>query len=76
MAIISTIISKCLIALIELYRLTISCFLGPCCRFEPHCSRYAIEAIKAHGCLKGIWLAAWRILRCHPFHSGGIDPIP
>ena len=65
-----------LIALIRLYRFVIGGVLGPCCRFEPSCSAYAIEAIKMYGCLQGIYLTALRILRCHPWHPGGIDPVP
>ncbi|MBI3909775.1 MAG: membrane protein insertion efficiency factor YidD [Armatimonadetes bacterium] len=48
----------------------------PCCRFYPSCSHYSLEAIKVHGPWKGGWLALARILRCHPFHPGGYDPVP
>ena len=58
------------------YQLLISPILGPRCRFTPTCSHYAIEAIKTHGTMKGSWLALKRILKCHPLHSGGSDPVP
>lgn len=58
------------------YRFAFSLLLGHCCRFEPSCSCYAIEAIEIYGCLKGCHLAFWRLLRCHPWHPGGIDPVP
>ena len=64
-----------LIGLIRLYRYLISGFLGNCCRFEPSCSAYAIQAIEAFGCIKGSFLIVRRVLRCHPFHPGGWDPI-
>lgn len=65
-----------LIGLIRGYRMFISPLLPPVCRYQPTCSRYAIEAIEQHGVLKGTWLAGARICRCHPFHSGGYDPVP
>ncbi|MCI3920152.1 membrane protein insertion efficiency factor YidD [Paenibacillus sp. TRM 82003] len=61
---------------IHVYRKVISPLLPPSCRFYPTCSAYALEAIDAHGPLRGGWLAAKRIARCHPFHPGGIDPVP
>ncbi len=76
MATISHSITACLIAIIRFYRFAISSLLGHCCRFEPSCSSYAMEAIKMHGCLKGCRLSLWRILRCHPWHAGGVDPVP
>jgi len=65
-----------LIGLIKLYRLLISPILGNCCRFYPSCSCYAETAIQQHGIFKGIFLTAYRLLRCHPFHPGGYDPVP
>jgi putative membrane protein insertion efficiency factor len=61
---------------IVFYRRFISPLKPPTCRFHPTCSQYALEAIEAHGALRGSWLAIKRILRCHPFHPGGIDPVP
>ena len=48
----------------------------PSCRFHPTCSSYAVEAVQVHGALRGLWLASARILRCHPWHPGGFDPVP
>ena len=50
--------------------------LPPCCRYTPTCSEYAMQAVEKYGAVKGGWLAAKRILRCHPFHEGGYDPVP
>lgn len=65
-----------LLALIYVYRLIISPYLPPCCRFTPSCSTYALEALKRHGLWKGFWLTCWRLLRCQPFCKGGYDPVP
>jgi uncharacterized protein len=65
-----------LIGLIRGYRLLISPLLGQNCRFQPTCSQYAIEAIDRFGLWRGSGLAVRRILRCHPFHPGGYDPVP
>ena len=59
----------------RLYKRFISPIMPPACRFEPTCSVYAAEAIETHG-LRGLGMALWRILRCHPFHPGGFDPVP
>lgn len=69
-------LASCLMAVIRVYRFLISMLLGNCCRFEPTCSAYAMEAIKRHGTCKGSYLAVRRLLRCHPWHPGGIDPVP
>ncbi|MGD8925421.1 MAG: membrane protein insertion efficiency factor YidD, partial [Thioalkalispiraceae bacterium] len=58
-----------LIALIKVYRFVLSPYIGQHCRFTPTCSQYAIEAIELHGSLKGTWLAARRLSKCHPFHT-------
>ena len=65
-----------LVALIRGYQYALRPMLGANCRFAPSCSDYAREAIVKHGALKGMWLAARRIARCHPYHSGGYDPVP
>jgi uncharacterized protein len=65
-----------LIGLIALYRLTLSGWLGGQCRFSPTCSRYAEEAVRTHGAIKGGLLATRRVLRCNPFGRGGLDPVP
>jgi uncharacterized protein len=62
--------------LITLYQKAISPALPPSCRFVPTCSQYAKEAIMRHGFIKGSYFAARRLLRCHPFHAGGYDPVP
>ncbi len=64
------------LAVIRFYRYAISPALPPACRFAPSCSRYAEEALRAHGLFRGAWYAMRRLLRCHPWHSGGDDPIP
>lgn len=66
----------CLIKFIRAYRFTISLMLGHCCRFEPTCSTYMMNAIEHHGSLKGVYLGLRRLLCCHPWHPGGYDPTP
>ena len=68
--------SRLLQALIRGYRYFVSPWLGNNCRFVPSCSEYASEAIGKYGALKGSWLAAWRLCRCHPWCDGGYDPVP
>jgi putative membrane protein insertion efficiency factor len=65
-----------MLALIRLYQLTLSGWLGGQCRFYPTCSQYAREAIQVHGASRGSALSTWRILRCGPFTEGGFDPVP
>ena len=65
-----------LILLVRAYQVTLSPLFSGCCRFEPSCSNYMIEAIQAHGALKGTLLGIWRLLRCHPFGKSGYDPVP
>ena len=68
-------LSKLLIYLVRFYQKYISPLKGPTCRFYPTCSQYSIEAIKKYGALKGIYLTMRRLLKCHPFHTGGYDPL-
>ena len=65
-----------LVLLVRLYRALVSPLLPQACRFHPSCSAYALGALQRHGALRGSWLAARRLSRCHPFHPGGIDPVP
>jgi len=65
-----------LIIIIRLYQYTLSPLIGNQCRFYPTCSHYAVDAIKAYGPLQGGRLAAKRLLKCHPWHEGGFDPVP
>jgi putative membrane protein insertion efficiency factor len=65
-----------LLALVWLYRIAISPWLGVNCRYEPTCSEYALQALREHGAFRGIWLAAKRIGRCHPWGGHGYDPVP
>jgi putative membrane protein insertion efficiency factor len=64
------------LALIRLYQRTLSPLLGSHCRFHPTCSAYTAEAISRHGFFKGVYLGLRRLLRCHPLHAGGFDPVP
>lgn len=70
------VIARLLISLLRAYKRWISPLLGPLCRFHPTCSVYAMEAIARHGALRGSGLAIRRVLRCHPLHPGGHDPVP
>ena len=65
-----------IIVLIRAYQLVLSPILGPRCRFLPTCSEYTLEAVRSHGAIRGLWLGLRRILRCHPLHPGGLDPVP
>ncbi|WLR46855.1 membrane protein insertion efficiency factor YidD [Halobacillus litoralis] len=65
-----------MIALIQFYRKGISPFFPPSCRFQPTCSEYGLEAFRRFGFFKGSYLTVKRILKCHPFHPGGFDPVP
>ena len=61
---------------IRVYQLSVGILLRGACRFVPSCSRYSGEAIRRHGATRGLWLTVSRIARCHPFHPGGVDPVP
>lgn len=65
-----------LLWLIRGYQVAISPLLGPRCRFYPSCSEYSMESLRRHGVLRGLWLTVRRIVRCHPWHPGGYDPVP
>ena len=65
-----------LVALIRLYRVSLAGLFGGQCRFHPSCSRYAEQAIREHGAIRGVGMSAWRLLRCNPFGKGGLDPVP
>jgi hypothetical protein len=65
-----------LVGAVRAYQWTIRPILGCNCRFWPSCSEYAIEAVRTHGALRGAGLAGRRLLRCHPWHPGGVDPVP
>ena len=64
------------VGLIRLYQRTLSRLLPATCRYRPSCSEYVVQAVQAHGVVKGLWLGLRRILRCHPFAAGGYDPVP
>lgn len=70
------IVRKMIIGPIWAYRYFISPFLGSNCRYYPSCSAYAIESVEKHGAIAGGWIAFKRIIRCHPWHEGGVDPVP
>ena len=71
-----TVFLKALLYTIRAYQMIVSPFLRPACRFYPSCSNYAFEALRRHGIFRGVFLSGKRILKCHPFHPGGIDPVP
>lgn len=71
-----SIAARILLGLIRLYQFTLSALMGKQCRFYPSCSHYTAEAIRRHGALRGGYLGAGRILRCHPWNPGGVDPVP
>ena len=72
----AAVIDRLVIAALRTYKRFLSPLLGQRCRFEPSCSTYAMQAVARYGALKGGWLAAKRIGRCHPLHPGGHDPVP
>jgi len=65
-----------LIGFLRAYRLLVSPLYGQVCRYHPSCSAYALDAVRRHGSLRGSWLAARRLVRCHPWAAGGYDPVP
>ena len=67
---------RALISLVQVYRTWISPMRPPTCRFTPTCSEYAVEALSAHGAVKGVYLSTIRLLKCGPWHRGGWDPVP
>ena len=75
-ALLELLVLQALLFPIRLYRRLLSPLLPPACRFHPSCSQYALDALTTHGPVRGGWLAARRLARCHPFHPGGLDPVP
>ena len=73
---IKRLLTKVFLLLIKFYQQCISPLTPAACRYTPTCSEYAVQAIRKYGCLRGGYLAVKRILRCHPFHEGGYDPVP
>jgi hypothetical protein len=69
-------LARPLIALVRCYQRWVSPGLPPHCRFHPTCSAYAVEALRVHGLFVGLTLAVWRLLKCAPWHPGGVDPVP
>jgi putative membrane protein insertion efficiency factor len=69
-------LTRAVVVLLDFYKRAISPWMPPACRFEPTCSVYAREAIVRYGLAKGTWLAFKRLMRCHPLHAGGFDPVP
>ncbi|MEH7414627.1 membrane protein insertion efficiency factor YidD [Neobacillus drentensis] len=69
-------LKKIFISLIRFYQVVISPIKPPSCRFYPTCSQYGLEAVQRFGAIKGGWLTIKRISKCHPFHPGGVDPVP
>ncbi len=68
--------NRLLIGVVRLYQVALSPLLPVSCRYSPSCSVYAIEALERYGAVRGSWLALRRLGRCHPFHTGGYDPVP
>jgi uncharacterized protein len=71
-----SVLSRLCVLTIRGYQVTLSPLLPTGCRYTPSCSQYAVEAIERYGALRGMWMGARRILRCHPFRRGGYDPVP
>ena len=73
---VSRLVATIIIAIVRAYKVVLSPLFSGCCRFEPSCSTYCIEAVKRHGPWKGSWLTVKRLLRCRPFGGHGYDPVP
>lgn len=71
----NSIAQNLVLALLRGYRWAISPLLPPACRYVPSCSEYAMEAVERYGAIRGSAMAVWRVLRCHPFTRGGVDPV-
>ncbi|MFF5295095.1 MULTISPECIES: membrane protein insertion efficiency factor YidD [Micromonosporaceae] len=71
-----SVLARVLTAMVVAYRRYVSPVLPARCRFYPSCSAYSLEALQKHGAIRGTGLTVWRLLRCHPFHPGGYDPVP
>jgi len=71
-----SLMAKILLFMVRAYQYVLSPYFGTQCRFTPTCSHYAVEALKKHGAIKGVYFTTRRLLRCHPWHDGGYDPIP
>jgi putative membrane protein insertion efficiency factor len=69
-------VAALLVAIVRAYQWTLSLALPPSCRFHPSCSEYAVQALRRHGAVRGSSLTVKRLLRCHPRHPGGVDPVP
>jgi len=69
-------VNRLLIGMVRTYQWLISPWLGSHCRFHPTCSHYTVTALQRHGAIRGTWLSVRRLLRCHPLHPGGNDPVP
>lgn len=66
---------KLIVAVLRFYKLILSPFLPSSCRYHPSCSEYMRQAVEKHGAARGVWMGMKRLLRCHPFHAGGLDPV-
>jgi putative membrane protein insertion efficiency factor len=74
--VVSRMVSGTLILLVRAYQTALSPHIGNCCRFEPSCSAYCVEALRTHGVFRGCWLTFRRVMRCRPFGPSGYDPVP
>ncbi|HLW89150.1 MAG TPA: membrane protein insertion efficiency factor YidD [Terriglobales bacterium] len=74
-ALVNNIAQRVVLGLLRAYRRAVSPLLPPACRYVPTCSEYAMEAVERYGAIRGSAMAVWRVLRCHPFTQGGLDPV-